>query len=73
MEGAAFWLVPYDLLSLLADSTQDHQLRDGTTHNGLGPPTSITKKIPHRLVYSLILWRHFDSLLSDDFSLCQLT
>jgi len=30
------------LLNLLSYRTQDHQPRDGTTHNGLGPPTLIT-------------------------------
>ena len=37
------------------------------------PHESLIRKIPNRLVYSPILWRHFlscDSLLSDDFSLC---
>ena len=47
--------------------------RDDTTHNGLTPPLSIAnfKKLP----YSWILWRHFlhwVSLLSDNFSLCQI-
>jgi hypothetical protein len=40
--------------------TQDHQPRDGPTHNGLGPPhQSLIKKMPYRLAYSLILRRHF--------------
>ena len=30
------------LLNLLSYRTQDYQPRDGTTHNGLGPPPSIT-------------------------------
>jgi hypothetical protein len=30
-----------DSLSLISYSTQDHQPRDGTTHNGLGSPPSI--------------------------------
>jgi hypothetical protein len=30
-------------------------LGDGTAHNGLGPTISIIKK----MLYSLILWRHF--------------
>ena len=42
MEGAAYWLIPRDLLILLSYRTQDHQPRDGTTHFGLGPPQSIT-------------------------------
>ena len=41
---AAFWLVPHGLLSLLSYRTQDRQPRDGTTHSGLGPSPSITKK-----------------------------
>jgi hypothetical protein len=40
MEGAAYWLVPHDLLSLLSYRLQDHKTNDGTTHNDLGPPTS---------------------------------
>jgi hypothetical protein len=32
---------PHGLFSLLSYRTQDHQPRDGTTHNVLGPPTSI--------------------------------
>jgi len=38
----AYWLAPRDLLTLLSYRTQDHQLRDGTTYNGLDPPTSTT-------------------------------
>jgi hypothetical protein len=35
------------LLSLLSYRTQDHQPRDGTAHNGLGPPPlTLTKKMP---------------------------
>jgi len=53
--------------------TQDHQPRDGTTtHNGPGPPPLETKKMSYRLLYSLILWRHFlnrGSLFLDDYSL----
>ena len=33
-KGAAYWLAPHGLLSLLSYRTQDHQPRDGTTHNG---------------------------------------
>jgi hypothetical protein len=39
MEGAAYWLASPASLSLLSYRTQDYQPRDGTTHNGLGPPT----------------------------------
>jgi hypothetical protein len=37
--SAAYWFAPPGLLSLLSYRTQDYQPRDGTTHNGLGPPT----------------------------------
>ena len=58
--GAAYWLASHGLLSLFSYTTQDHQPRDGPTHNGLGPLTSVIfKKIPSRLVHSPILWRHF--------------
>jgi hypothetical protein len=33
-----YWLASPGLLSLLSYRTQDYQPRDGTTHNGLGPP-----------------------------------
>jgi hypothetical protein len=39
---AAYWLAPHGLLRLLSYRTQDHQAKDGTAHNGLGPPPSIT-------------------------------
>jgi hypothetical protein len=42
LEGAAYWLAPHGLLSLFSYGIQDHQPRDGTTHNGLGPPLLIT-------------------------------
>jgi hypothetical protein len=42
IEGAAYWLVPHGSLTLPFHKTQDHQPRDGTTHNGLGSPPSIT-------------------------------
>ena len=35
-------LAPRSLLSLLFYTTLDHQPRDGTAHNGLGPPESVT-------------------------------
>ena len=40
--GAACWLAPPGLLSLLCYRPQDHQPRDGTTHNVLDPPSLIT-------------------------------
>ena len=70
----AYWLVAHGLFSpLFFYRTQDHQLRDGTTHNGLPhhhPQWSPFGKMP----YSCISWNHFlswGSFLSDDSSLCQ--
>ena len=40
--GAAYWLAPHGLLSLLSYRNLDHQPRDGITHNSLGPPPSVT-------------------------------
>lgn len=38
------------------NSTQDHQPRGGTTHNGMHPlPTSPLKKMPNSLDYSPII------------------
>jgi hypothetical protein len=39
--GAAYWLTPHTMLSLLSYRTQDHQ-PGNKTHSGLGPPQSIT-------------------------------
>jgi hypothetical protein len=36
---AAYWLASSGLLRLISYRTQDYQPRDGTTHNGLGPPS----------------------------------
>jgi hypothetical protein len=36
--SAVYWLTYNDLLSLHSYRTQNHQSRDGPTHNGLGPP-----------------------------------
>jgi hypothetical protein len=59
-----------DLLSLLSYRTQDHQLRDGTTHNEPSHPWSLIEKMP----CSWFSWRHFvkgGSFLCDNSSLCQ--
>ena len=40
--GAAYWLAPHGLLSLLSYRTQDHQPKDGSTQNGVGSLLSIT-------------------------------
>jgi len=54
VEGAAYWLAPHGLLSLLSCRTQDHKLRNGWAF----PPVMLKKKtFPDRLVYTQILWR----------------
>ena len=40
--GAAYWLVPHGLLTLLSYRTQGYHPKDGITHNGLGHPSLIT-------------------------------
>ena len=42
IEGCCLLACSHGLLSLLSYRTQDHQPIDGTTHNSLGPPSSIT-------------------------------
>lgn len=50
LEGAAYWLVLPDLLSLLTHRTLDHQPGDDTTHKGLGSPhESLILKMPYNL------------------------
>jgi hypothetical protein len=45
--------------SFISSRTQDHQPKDGITHNGLGLLHKLLiKKMPYRLAYSLILQRH---------------
>ena len=40
--GTVYWLAPHALLNLLSYRIQDHQPRDGPTHDELGPLPSIT-------------------------------
>jgi hypothetical protein len=65
----------HGLLSLLSYRTQDYQPLGDTIIMIWGlPHQSLIKKIPYRLAYSPILWRHFINSghhLSQDFSLCQ--
>lgn len=71
---AAYWLLPYDFLSLLFCSVQDH-------HPGVTTPTrgwallhqSLIQEMSYRLVCSLTFWRHFLSWgsFSDDSNFCQ--
>jgi hypothetical protein len=39
---AAYWLAPHGFLSLLSYGAQDHQPRNGPTHDGLGLSPLIT-------------------------------
>jgi hypothetical protein len=59
MEGSCLLFTPHGFLILLSYRTQGHLPRDGPTHNGLGPPPSISKKMPYRPAYSFILWNIF--------------
>jgi hypothetical protein len=52
MEGAAYWLALYELLSLLSFRTQDHQRRDGSNKQLGLRHQSLIKKMPYRLAYS---------------------
>ena len=53
--GDAYWLAPYGFLNLLSYRTQDH-LWGGPTHNGLCPPRSLIKNIPHGGISQLRLF-----------------
>lgn len=58
------------LLNLFSYSAQNQS----ATQNELGPPSSLIKKMPYQLAYNQTLQRHFliwGSLLSDDYSFCQ--
>lgn len=72
---AAHWLAPQDLLSLFSYTPRDHLSRGGTTHNELGLPASITRKMHHSCAHRLILWRKAFSrlrfLFPEDTSLCR--
>jgi hypothetical protein len=49
-KSIVFWLALHDLVSPISYRTQNHHLRDCTTHNGLDPPTLMQKKCsPDRL------------------------
>ena len=65
----AYWLASHDLASLLSYRTQDHQVRDGTTHNGLGPPPLITNK---ENALQLDLMEAFSQLRFPPFRYCSL-
>ena len=52
--SAAHWLASHDLFILFSYRTQDHQPRDGTTHNGLG---HLLRKT-YTAFLNLIIWRH---------------
>lgn len=51
IESEAYWPAPHGLLSLLSYTVQSRMPRGGTIHSELGSPTSIAKKMPHRLAH----------------------
>ena len=56
MEGAAYWLDPYGLLSLLSYRTWDHQPKEAPPTMSLSlPRQSVIKKIFYRVTYNPIL------------------
>jgi hypothetical protein len=54
--STVYWLTLHGFLSLLSYRIQDHQARDGTTHNGLVTPFN---NLIEKMSYSWISWRHF--------------
>ena len=67
----AYWIAPHGLLSLLSYRIQDHQPRNGTTYNGLGPPLLITNREDTIQLDYIVAFPQPRLLLSDDSSLCQ--
>jgi hypothetical protein len=62
-KGAAYWLAPLGLLSLLSYRTQGYHPRDSTTHRGLGlSHQSLIKKYALQACLQSSLWRHFSQL-----------
>jgi hypothetical protein len=49
MEGCCLLVypTPHGLLSLLSYRVKDYHPRDGSTHKGLGPLSSVSKKMPY--------------------------
>ena len=71
MEGSSLLAASPGLLGLLSYRAQDYQPRDGTTHNGLGPPHLITNwenALQLDFMEAFSLGRLF---LNDNSSLCQ--
>lgn len=63
--NTASCLAPPGLLRLLSYALQDQLLRGCTTHNILGPPTSIiSKKNAPQAYHRLIWWEHLHNLYS---------
>lgn len=68
--GAAYWLAPLGLLSLLSYRPQDHQTRDCTTHPGLGSSPSMPCRLAYARSYEVI-FSNGGSLFSKGSSLGQ--
>lgn len=70
---ATSWLAPYQLLSVLSYSTQDHQHRCGASHQGWALPCqSLMKKVFYRLAHLIEAIFQLSSPPPDDSSLCQI-
>ena len=73
-KGAVYKLAPHGLILMACSSwlaqptlsyrTQNHQLRDESTHHELDPPPSLINKMSH----SWILWGEFSQLWFPPFS-----
>jgi hypothetical protein len=63
-KGCCLLAAPPGLLSLLSYRNQDHQLRDGSTHSGLGPPPHqlLSKKMVPEACLQLDLMEAFSQL-----------
>jgi hypothetical protein len=49
--GAAHWLAPCGLLSLLSYRTKEHQASDGTSQKGTAPPPPPNQTVIKKMLY----------------------
>lgn len=60
MEKSFLQASPHSLKCLLSYTTQDHLSSDGTTHSGMGPPTSIiNQENDWHTFWEVSWWRNF--------------
>jgi hypothetical protein len=55
--GAAYWLTPHDLLSLLSYRSQDHYPRDSTNYMDWSFPHQLLRKCPTVRIYGGIFFK----------------